>query len=407
MGVAGLAVMVALVAPGTAASLLGRGPILVLFLPLLVATGAARTFGERYRRLTARVLGEEVAAPPPLPSNRGRAAALRVRLGDTAGWRAVGYLLVKVPFIVLECYALAFWVGAINMTYPFWWRLFRNHAPGVRLSPVPFVTPLGAFHVATFPGTLVVFAVGLVMVLAAPWVTRSVTLADRWLVRSLLGPGRLAERVRDLEASRAQVVDDSATRLRRIERDLHDGTQAQLAALAMKLGQAKEKLEHGAEVPFDPSGALELVETAHHHAKEALIELRDIARGIHPPTLDLGLDTALTTLVARSAIPATLRFDVESRPTPAIETIAYYSTAELLANVAKHSQARTAAVDVTADGRALHLRVSDDGMGGAQPGAGSGLTGLAERVRAVDGRLHVSSPEGGPTVVTVELPLHA
>jgi signal transduction histidine kinase len=203
------------------------------------------------------------------------------------------------------------------------------------------------------------------------------------------------------------VVDDSAATLRRIERDLHDGTQAQLATLAMNLGQAKEKLEHRSNVPFDPTGALELVDSAHRQAKEALIELRDIARGIHPPALDVGLDAALATLVARSAVPAELHTDIRDRPTKAIETIAYFSAAELLANIARHSQAQHATVDVTTRDGALRLQVSDDGVGDALPGTGSGLPGLHDRVRAVDGRLHVSSPAGGPTVVRVELPLHA
>src|SRR5262249_35648511 len=155
----------------------------------------------------------------------------------------------------------------------------------------------------------------------------------------------------------------SATTLRRIERDLHDGTQAQLAALAMTLGQAKEKLEHRANVPFDPAGALDLVDVAHRHAKEALIELRDLARGIHPPALDVGLDAALATLVARSAVPTTLHTDLPTRPAKAIETIAYFSAAELLANVAKHSRARHAEVKVVARGGTLHLTVRDDGIG--------------------------------------------
>src|SRR5207244_8657073 len=122
---------------------------------------------------------------------------------------------------------------------------------------------------------------------------------DRWVGGGLLGAGRLAERVRSLGRTRAHAVEDAAARLRRIERDLHDGAQVQLATLAMKLGQAREKLQHGAEVPYDPDGALELVDAAHRHAKEALVELRDIARGIHPPVLDVGLDPALATLVAR------------------------------------------------------------------------------------------------------------
>jgi signal transduction histidine kinase len=330
----------------------------------------------------------------------------RARLGDGSGWRALAYSLLKLPVGAFELIAVYFWAGVINLTYPLWWRLFRNAPPHAHLSPVPFITPFGVFHVRSFASTFAVFLVGVAMVLIAPWVTRAVTAVDGWLIRSLLGPGRMEQRVRNLEETRALIVDDSAATLRRIERDLHDGTQAQLATLAMNLGQAKEKLQPGGEVPFDPDGALEMVDAAHRHAKEALIELRDIARGIHPPALDIGLDAALATLVARSAVPAVLHVDVPSRPSTAIETIAYFSATELLANVAKHSQAGHATVNVIAQKDRLILRVTDDGIGGAQPGAGSGLAGLAERVGAVDGRLQVNSPPGGPTVVTVELPLH-
>ena len=194
--------------------------------------------------------------------------------------------------------------------------------------------------------------------------------------------------------------------MRRIERDLHDGTQAQLGTLAMNLGQAKEKLEHHEGVPYDPTGALDLVTEAHRHAKEALVELRDIARGIHPPALDLGLEAALATLVSRSAVPATLHADLPERPGRAIETIAYFSAAELLANAARHGHAQHIGVDVVESGGVLRLTVRDDGIGGATPGAGSGLVGLADRLRAVDGRLDIVSPAGGPTVISVELPLH-
>jgi signal transduction histidine kinase len=273
--------------------------------------------------------------------------------------------------------------------------MFRNHPPNVELSPAWFVTPFGGFRVGTFAGTFLVFAIGAAMALAAPWVTRAVTWVDRWLVRRLLGPAGFAERVRRLEETRTRMLDDSAAALRRIERDLHDGTQAQLATLAMRLGQAKEKLEQDSGVPFDPTGALELVDAAHHQAKDTLIELRDIARGIHPPALDVGLDAALTTLAARSAVPATVHIELPTRPTPAIETIAYFSAAELLANVAKHSRARHASVEVTAGDGWLRLKVTDDGIGGAAVGVGSGLQGLADRVRGIDGDLSIESPSEG------------
>jgi signal transduction histidine kinase len=163
-------------------------------------------------------------------------------------------------------YAVSYWAGLIDLTYPFWWRLFRNHPPNTQLGPVPFITPFGGFWVRGFPGTLLVFAVGVATVSAAPWVSRAVVWVDRRLVRGLLGPGGLAARVRDLEQTRAHVVDDSAATLRRIERDLHDGTQAQLATLAMNLGHAKDKLQHGSEVSFGQARALGLVDAAHRQA---------------------------------------------------------------------------------------------------------------------------------------------
>ena len=178
------------------------------------------------------------------------------------------------------------------------------------------------------------------MLLAAPWVTRAVVSADRWLIRGLLGPGRLTQRLRDLEQTRALAVDDAAARLRRLERDLHDGAQIRLATLAMNLGMARKKLGDQGAVP-DLAAVRELVGAAHGSAKDALAELRELARGIHPPVLDNGLADALASLAATSAIPAELAVSVPVRPTPAIETIAYFCAAELLANAAKHSQANT------------------------------------------------------------------
>jgi signal transduction histidine kinase len=308
---------------------------------------------------------------------------------------------VKLPVTVGELYAVFFAAaGLANLTYPFWWPLLRNHPPGVRLRPVDALTPFGALHVATFPGTFAAFAAGAAMLLAAPWAARAVSSADRWLMRGLLGPGRLAQRVADLEQSRALAVDDSAAMLRRLERDLHDGAQVRLATLAMNLGMAREKLGDDASPE-----ARELVDAAHQGAKEALIDLRNLARGIHPPALDNGLADALATLAASSAIPAELTTDIPERPAPAIETIAYFCAAELLANAAKHSSANRVTIEVAERNRMLVLRVGDDGRGGADPARGSGLSGLAQRVRTVDGRLEIASPADGPTQVTVQLPL--
>ena len=214
-----------------------------------------------------------------------------------------------------------------------------------------------------------------------------------------------AERARELQERRALAVDESAARLRRIERDLHDGAQVRLAALALALGEIKENLAsaNGA----DDGRTLSLVTAAHASAKETLTELRDLARGIHPPVLDRGLRPALSTLAQASAVPVALNVSISARPSPAIEAIAYFCAAELLANVAKHSGADRATLGVTdGDGRLL-MTVTDNGAGQAHPVPGGGLAGLAERVRTVDGRLGIDSPAGGPTIVTVELPGHA
>jgi signal transduction histidine kinase len=244
------------------------------------------------------------------------------------------------------------------------------------------------------------------MLLAAPWVTRAATSADAWLIRALLGPGRLAQRVHHLELSRALAVDDSAAMLRRLERNLHDGAQIRLATLAMNLGMAREKLGDGGEVP-DAAAARELVDAALRGAKDALGELRNLARGIHPPVLDNGLADALASLAADSAIPVELEVSIPVRPTPAIETIAYFCAAELLANAAKHSSATKIAIRAASQRNVLLLSVADDGTGGADPARGTGLSGLAQRAALVDGGLTIASPPGGPTKVTLELPLRA
>ncbi len=372
----------ALLAPGLASTWVSAvGLIPALLLLLVLATRVARGFGAAHRRLAVWLLREQVAPPPPLRPDRGIAGRLKAGLRDGPGWRAVAYTLLKLPAAVLESYAAFLWVaGLINVTYPFWWGLFRNHPANVQLRPVPVSTPFPGrlFHVGTFAGSFLALVVGAAMVLAAPWAARAVTSADRWLIRGLLGPGRLAQRVRDLEQTRARAIDDTAALLRQIERDLHDGAQIRLATLAMHLGMAKEKLGDGGG-PTDVTAVRELVDAAHRGAKDALVELRDLAKGFHPPVLDNGLADALATLAAGSAIPVELTTDIPVRPTPAIETIAYFCAAELLANAAKHSSANR--IEIQAAGRegVLRLSVTDDGTGGrtrpaaaACPGSHSG-----------------------------------
>ena len=314
---------------------------------------------------------------------------------DPVAWRTRGYFALKLPLTATGLAVIAAcWLGGVFfVTFPAWWALGLGSASrhGGLLS--------------TLAGSFTLLPIGGVLLIAAPWLTHGLTETDRWLMRGLLGPASAAERIQALEQSRAKVVDDSAARLRTIERDLHDGTQAQLVALAMKLGLAREKLQDAAGV--DLARVTQLVEDAHRGALEAIADLRTMARGIHPPVLDNGLADALATLANRSAVPVELVTDIPERPSAAIETIAYFSAAELLTNVAKHSGARHATLEAVHVPGLLRIRVTDDGAGGARPVPNGGLRGLAERVRTVDGRIEVSSPQGGPTTVTVELPSHA
>src|SRR5271170_6991530 len=189
-----------------------------------------------------------------------------------------------------------------------------------------------------------------------------------------------AERERELTQRRARVVEEAEARLRGIERDLHDGAQVRLAALAMTLGEIKENLEHAA----DPERTISLAVAAHRNAKETLAELRDLAKGIHPAVLDRGLPAALAVLAEASAVPVGLTVHLGSRPSPAIEAIAYFCAAELLANVAKHSGASRADIGVSDETGRLVVNVSDDGAGQAALKPGGGLAGLVERVQTVD-----------------------
>jgi signal transduction histidine kinase len=379
----------------------------VVGLPLLVwALSGSRRIGDLHRHLAARLLALRVPAPPRRRPEPGLVGWLKGGLLDPAGWRSALYLLAKLPVAVLSFAVMFFfWVYGLGaLTYALWRPLLPLEADshGMLHRGVEFFARDSFLD--TWPRVLAVLAAGVVLTLAASWAVRGVLRLDKLLIQALLRPTRLSERVTSLEQTRANAVDDSAAALRRIERDLHDGAQARLVALAMKLGMAREELE-GDDPELAVARARTLVDTAHRSAKEALVELRDLARGIHPPVLDTGLDAALATLTAASAVPVRLRVDLPRRPDPAIETIAYFCTAELLTNVAKHSGARHAAVELTERDGKLSLVVRDDGRGGARvEPRGGGLAGLADRVGTVDGTIEVVSPPGGPTEVTVTLP---
>ncbi|MEV4538056.1 sensor domain-containing protein [Asanoa sp. NPDC049518] len=382
-------------APVVAPTFLVLIPLTIALLVVL-ATPIGRTMGAVHRALADRLLDAHVEGPPE------RTGSV---VSDGPGWRAVGYGLLKVPLAIPQGYgAFCYVFGLVNLSYPVWWPLFRNHPPGTTLGTVWALTPFGTIGTRTFAGTFLVAAAGLAMLLVAPWLMRAGTSADLAAMRRLLGPRRLAERVRELQLSRARAIDDAATMMRSLERDLHDGAQVRLATLAMNLGMAIEKLGVDGPPP-DLAQARELVALAHRGAKDALADLRDLVRGIHPPILDSGLRDALATLATSSAIPVAVKVELPDRPAPAIETITYFCAAELLANAAKHSHASRIDLAVVRSGEQLLLAVEDDGTGGVHPD-GPGLSGLARRIAVVDGRMRVRSPIGGPTRVDIELPMH-
>jgi signal transduction histidine kinase len=395
------------------AGLLGTGILLTCSVFLTVfgvamvvaALRSARRSGGVYRALSARYLWQPVAAPPEFRPGHGVLGRVDARLRDPVGWRAVGYALVKAPVALAEGYVLIVWLtGLLDMTYPLWWPLFRNHPTRTTLTPALVLNPLppglADLRISTWPGTLLAFLIGALLVLAAPWLTRVIVTVDGWLIRVLLGPGAMASRVQQLERTRADAVDDSVALLRQVERDLHDGAQMRLAAVAMNLGMARDKLT-GTDLPE----VTELVDAAQRGAREALSELRVLARGLHPPVLDSGLNDALNSLAAASAIPVCLVVRVNERFSPAIESIAYFCAAELLANANKHSHANQVTMEADLVDRWLMVRVGDDGLGGVDETTGSGLAGLRRRAAAVDGVVTVFSPPGGPTEVTVRLPI--
>ncbi|MFJ2201593.1 sensor histidine kinase [Streptomyces violaceusniger] len=388
---------------------LGAG-LLITFLgvPVLgAALAGCRALGVVERARARALLRLDVAEPEPVLGRRGGRGGKRgpvawvgALLRSGTSWRHVIYALIHLPWAVFSfAFAIAFTsYGWGFATYPLWRWVFPRYVdePGLQI----FGDDHGrAFYLDTPFEITATCAMGVLVLLLTPWVMRALTSVDRIMVAGLLGPSRLASRVWELESDRGTVVDTAAADLRRIERDLHDGAQARLVALAMDLGLAKEKLDE------DPEAAAKMVDEAHGEVKLALQELRDLARGIHPAILtDRGLGPALSALSARCTVPVTVTVDLPQRPAPAIEGIAYFTVSELLQNISKHSGARTAEVDVWRTEDRVMLQITDDGRGGAGTSAGSGLAGLAERIDAVDGILVVNSPAGGPTTVTAELP---
>jgi signal transduction histidine kinase len=352
----------------------------------------ARRLG-RAERTRAEVLLGLAIADPHLPTEGKWWQRVVARATRSETWREVGYLVLLGPISVIGAVlVLAAWTGAaVLLLLPLFNPMLAN----------------GGAHVFnliidTVPETALLGLAGVGLALAAPWIARAVAGAEGRLASGLLGPSEraaLVNRVDELRARREQLVDVVEAERRRIERDLHDGAQQRLVALAMNLGMAKEKFDK------DPAAARALVEEAHAEAKLAMVELRNLARGIHPAVLsDRGLDAALSSLAGRAPVPVAVDVSVPERPPAAVETTAYFVVAEALTNIARHSGASRAAVTVARQNGHLTVEVTDDGIGGADAGRGTGLAGLVDRVQSVDGTLRISSPAGGPTILTVELP---
>lgn len=379
--------------------------LLITFLGIPVLAGgllACRAFGAMERTRARALLGVDVAAPQPIRFKGGLMSWVGAVLKSGVSWRHLLYSLFHFPWALFSfIVSLTLWVyGWAMLSYPLWQWVYPTYTDqkGIQL----YGDGTHRFYLdSPFEITLTSLS-GLAVTLAVPWLIRGLAHVDRGLVVGLLGPSRLEERVTELESDRGVVVDTSVADLRRIERDLHDGAQARLVALAMDLGLAKEKLTE------DPRAAAKMVDEAHGEVKVALQELRDLARGIHPAVLtDRGLDAALSSVASRCTVPVQVEVDLPGRPVPAIEGIAYFTVSELLQNVSKHSGANRAVVDVWRAQDRLMLQVTDNGRGGAAVDGGSGLAGLAERLDAVDGILVVDSPRGGPTTITAELPWRA
>ena len=368
---------------------------------LLLAGWLLRPLAAMWRGLARRLLADPGQALDRSPAEvlASRRRALYVHAGIYA---AVNLLLIVIWAATSRGYFWPAWT-LICLGLPLaihgWVELVYEH-PAVLGR-----TTTRSFAIHT--GTYVSFALFFVFVWLASgmgyfwpvwpiWAWGAALLVHFFLQRGRRG--ELEERIEELETTRAGAVDLQEDELRRIERDLHDGAQARLVALGMSLGMAEQKLQ------ADPEGARELIEDAQRGAREALEELRDLARGIHPPVLtDRGLEAAVATLADRNPLPVEISVDLPERPPPTIETAAYFVVAEALTNASKHAGATRVAIEVGSRDGWVTVEVRDDGKGGADP-AGTGLRGLERRVRALDGRLELTSPAGGPTTLRAELP---
>lgn len=371
-------------------------PVLGLGLVLMpLVTKLVRARADLARRL-ASGWGAPIARPYlPRPERAvlGGLRHYRWILRDPATWRDFAWLLPgAIGGLALGLLSLALPVyGAEGiLLIPLWVSLGVEYGYGVIW---PIETIGDGF--LSLPQGVVISVIG---VAAAPYLRR----ADAWLTRLFLAPTKAAElrlRVTQLTSTRADTVDAQAAELRRIERDLHDGAQARLVSLGMTIGLAEEIVD------ADPVTARKLLAEARETSSAALVELRHLVRGIHPPVLaERGLEGAVRALAMALPIPVTVTAVLPGRLDTPVESAAYFAVAEALANATRHSDATAISVDLRHTGDALLMWITDDGRGGADPSGGTGLRGIERRLAAFDGTMSLSSPPGGPTVVTMELP---
>jgi signal transduction histidine kinase len=376
--------------------------ILWIGVPILAATlWASRGLATVERRSTERVTGR--ALPPhhyrvAVPG-AGRPALSLAMIGDPQAWRDLLHAVLGFPVrLATSLIALCWGVGGLGgLLFVAWeWALpdgpedrrglfWLLNGTESRVAEIVVNTVLGAVMLAVFP-----------------WMVRGLVATRAALARGLLTNQTAALRARadELATGRRAAVHVEATTMRRLERDLHDGPQQRLVRMTMDLEATSRRLDD------DPEKARPLLDEAIAQSREALAELRALSRGIAPPVLsDRGLDAALGAAAARSPVPVTLDVAVPGRLPAAVETTAYYVVTEALTNVAKHAAASRATVTAALDDDRLVVSVEDDGRGGAHSGKGHGLAGLADRVTTVDGTLAITSPAGGPTVLTASLPV--
>ncbi|WAZ27113.1 sensor domain-containing protein [Streptomyces cinnabarinus] len=387
----GLAVLVAIV---TLVAVGGVLAIVLVGLPLLACAALAGLPVAAVERRRLRLIDASPArGRHHEPAEPGLWCWFATRLRERQTWRELGYALV-FAVLLWPAEALAVTVALLFPASMVATPLLMATAGDGQEAKV-----LKQWTVTDWPTAFGVALLGVLLLAAGAYVLAVTAGARAELTRLLIAPrdADLGERVVELARSRVRLVDAFEAERRRIERDLHDGAQQRLVALTMTLGLAR------LDVP--PGPLADQLAKAHEEAGRALEELRELIQGIHPRVLaDYGLNAAVADAADRSAIPVDVDLDLPGRMSRAVESAAYFVVCEALANVDKHSGARRAQVSGGHDGGRLVLQVRDDGRGGADAGRGSGLTGLADRVSVLDGRLSLSSPPGGPTLLRVEIP---